>query len=73
MFLAVVFLTEEAAATEKEINYIDSRLRELRTKKADLQNNCDNILNAKDNKHNSGEHGECPKPSATFFMLESCN
>ncbi|XP_038143762.1 uncharacterized protein LOC119785285 [Cyprinodon tularosa] len=48
--------TEEAAATEKEINYIDSRLRELRTKKADLQNNCDNILNAKDNKHNSGEH-----------------
>ncbi|XP_021180225.1 uncharacterized protein LOC105937352 isoform X2 [Fundulus heteroclitus] len=40
--------TEEAAATQQEINAIDNKLKELSMKKAELQKNCDNILKAKD-------------------------
>ncbi|MEQ2243900.1 hypothetical protein ILYODFUR_011602, partial [Ilyodon furcidens] len=42
--------TEEAAASQEEINDIDNNLNRLTLKKAELQKKCDNILNVKDKK-----------------------
>lgn len=67
-------LPEEAAATQQEIDDIDNQLKELRMKKAELQNNCDNILNAQDQKISDGEHSLLVSSTDhELFTQESCD
>ncbi|XP_054877522.1 U11/U12 small nuclear ribonucleoprotein 25 kDa protein isoform X1 [Poeciliopsis prolifica] len=68
--------TEESAATQQEINSIDNALKELRIKKAELQKNCDNIFEAKDErikndiKHESNQELDTSASEDRIFFVE---
>lgn len=65
-------LSEESAATQQEINSIDNKLKELRIKKAELQKNCNNIVDAKNERTKNGEHKLLFRlTNSEFFMLEA--
>lgn len=67
-----LFLPEEVASKQCEIDSIDDKLKQLTDRRAELQNSCNAILNAKDKKSIKGE-SEFTAANRYSILLLPCN